>query len=73
MSLVPDIPGAIKAVAELLSKVFGFVVDPEGLAAMKLEHQLEVLNAGIKIALDKKDCAAIDVLFDRYRELSARI
>lgn len=62
--------GDVGAVATLLSKIFGFVVDPDGLRAMKREHELEVIHAGIKVALDKGDCDAMDVLFDRYRELS---
>jgi hypothetical protein len=61
--------GDIGAVASLLSKVFGFIVDPTGLAAMKLEHRIEVIHAGIKIAIAKKDIDAIDVLFNEYREL----
>jgi hypothetical protein len=65
-------PG-IGAVAELLSKVFGFVVDPQGLAKMKREHQLQILNAGILIAIDQKDVATIDQLFNRYRELSETV
>ena len=64
---------AVAAVAKLLSEVFGWAVPPEGLSAMKLEHQLEVLNAGIHIAIDKKDIAAIDVLFAQYRVLSKSI
>jgi hypothetical protein len=61
---------AITAVAALLTKVFGFVVDPTGLGAMKLEHRIEVIHAGIKIAISKKDYDAINMLFDQYRELS---
>lgn len=64
---------AITAVTTLLTKVFGFVVDPDKFAAMKIEHQIEVIHAGIKIALDKQDCDAVDILFDKYRELSKSI
>jgi len=64
---------AITAVASLLTKVFGFVVDPEGLSAMKLEHRIEVVHAAVKIAISKKDYEAIDILFDEYRELSQAI
>ena len=64
-------PGDVGAVAMLLSKVFGFVVDPDGLATMKREHEIEVIHAGIKIALDKGDSDAVDLLFQRYRELSS--
>ena len=63
----------IAAVATLLSQVFGWIVPPEGLSAMKLEHQLEVLNAGIHIAISKKDYDAIDTLFSQYRMLSKSI
>jgi len=62
--------GDIGAVATLLSKVFGFVVDADGLKTMKREHQLEVIHAGIKVALDKGDTDAVDQLFAQYRELS---
>lgn len=64
---------AISSVATLLSKVFGFVVDPDGLAAMKLEHRIEVIHAGIKIAIQQKDVAAIDSLFNQYRELQNKL
>ena len=62
--------GNVGAVAELLTKIFGFVVDPTGLAAMKREHELEVIRAGIKVALDRNDWASADLLFQRLRELS---
>ena len=65
--------GDISAIATLLTKIFGFIVDPEGLKSMKLEHELEVIHAGIKIAISKQDYDAIDVLFNRYRELSNAI
>jgi len=64
---------AIAAVATLLTKVFGFAVDPEGFSAMKVEHQIEVIHAGVKIAIAKQDYAAIDVLFEQYRELCKTI
>ena len=63
-------PGDVGLVAALLTKVFGFVVDPTGLATMKREHELEVIHSGIKIALDQRDFATVDLLFARYRELS---
>ena len=62
--------GDVGAVATLLSKVFGFVVDADGLATMKREHELEVIRAGIKVALDKNDWPSADLLFQRLRELS---
>jgi hypothetical protein len=61
--------GDIGAVAELLSRVFGFVVDPQGLAAMRREHILEVINAAFKIAMDNHDDLAVDLLFAQLREL----
>lgn len=61
--------GDIGAVATLLSKIFGFVVDPDGLKTMKREHELEVIHAGIQVALDKGDHDAVDLLMQRYREL----
>jgi hypothetical protein len=64
-------PGDVGAIAQLLSLVFGFVVDPEGLAKMKREHKLEVINAAFKIAMDQHDAMAIDLLFAQLRELSA--
>jgi hypothetical protein len=65
--------GDIAAIAALLTKVFGFVVDPDGLKSMKLEHRIEVIHAGIKIAIAKKDYDAIDNLFNEYRELQNNI
>jgi len=64
------IDAAIAAVATMLTKVFGFVVDPDGLQQMKLEHRIEVISAGMRIAISKKDYAAIDMLFSEYRLLS---
>lgn len=62
---------AIAEVAKLLSKVFGFVVDPDGLAKMKLENQIDLIHAGVKIAIRNKDVDydAADLLFEKYREL----
>jgi hypothetical protein len=65
-------PGAVGAVATLLTKIFGFVVDPTGLAAMKREHELEVIHAAYKIALDRGDTDAVDALLARLRELSQK-
>lgn len=66
-------PGDVGAVATLLSQVFGFLVDPTGLEQMKLEHRIEVISAGVRIAISKKDYAACDVLFTEYRQLSKSI
>jgi len=65
-------PGDVGLVAKLLSEVFGFAVNPDGLEKMKLEHQIEVIRAGIKIAVDNGDDDAADALFEQYRELSKR-
>ncbi len=62
--------GDVGAVAKLLSQVFGWIVDPTGLEQMKLEHRIEVISAGVRIAIAKKDYAAIDVLFTEYRMLA---
>ena len=67
------IDAAIAAVATLLTKVFGFVVDPDGLAQMQLEHRLEVISAGVRIAIAKKDYDALDTLFTEYRMLSKKL
>jgi hypothetical protein len=69
---MPDptgISAAIAAVATLLSQLFGWAVDPAGLAKMKLTHRLNVIDAGVKIALDKGDMAAADLLFAELRQL----
>ena len=60
---------AIAEVAKLLSKIFGFVVDPDGLAKMKLENQIDVIHAGVKIAIRNNDSDAADLLFEQYRSL----
>ena len=64
--------GDVGAVASLLGEVFGWVVNPSGLAKMKREHQLEIIHAAIKIALDQRDYRAVDLLFNTLRELSER-
>lgn len=65
-------PGDVGLVAALLTKVFGFVVDPTGLSTMRREHEQEVIHAAFKIAMDQNDTATADQLFARLRELSAR-
>jgi hypothetical protein len=64
-------PGDVGLVAKLLSEIFGFVVDPDGLARLQREHEMEVIRAGLKIALDRNDIGAADQLYQRLRELSA--
>lgn len=66
-------PGDVGLVAQLLTKVFGFVVDPTGLEAMKREHKLEVIRVAMQVALDNGDSDAADALFEQLRELSASI
>lgn len=60
---------AIAEVAKLLTKVFGFVVDPDGLAKMKLENQIDLIHAGVKVAIRNQDSDAADLLFEQYRAL----
>ena len=66
-------PSDVGLIAALLTKVFGWAVDPDGYAAMKLEHKLEVLHAAYRIAIDQRDFAAADLVFQRLRELSNSI
>ena len=61
--------GDIGQVASLLEIVFGFVVDPAGLAKMKREHQLAVIQAAYEIALDKNDIDSIDALLAELRRM----
>jgi hypothetical protein len=67
------VDAAIAAVAALLTKVFGFVVDPDGLGQMQLNHRIEVISAGVRIAIAKKDYDAVDRLFTEYRMLAKTI
>jgi hypothetical protein len=62
-------PGDVGLVAALLTKVFGWAVDPTGFALMEMNHKLEVIHAGINVALDKGDNDTVDLLFQQYREL----
>ena len=62
--------GDIGLVAALVSKAFGFAVDPDGFERMKLEHQIEVIHAAIIVARGNGDTDTLDALFDKYRELS---
>lgn len=60
----------ITAIVELVSKAFGFAIDPTGFENMKLEHQIKVIHAAIEIARANGDTDTVDALFDKYRELS---
>ena len=64
---------AIAEVAKLLTKVFGFVVDPDGLAKMQLENQIDLIHAGVKVAIRNKDSDAADLLFEQYRALWVQV
>lgn len=59
--------GDVGAVATLLEKVFGFVVDPDGLAKMKRDHKISLIMVAYEIALDKNDTDAIDALLAELR------
>jgi hypothetical protein len=63
------IPEAIAEVAKLLTKVFGFTVDPDGLAQLKRENQLKLLMRGIDESIGKNDWASCDALFGQYERL----
>lgn len=63
-------PGDVGLVAKVLSEVFGFAVDPDGLEQMKIEHRIEVIHAGVVIARKQRDTDRLDILFAEYRELS---
>ncbi len=60
---------AIAEVAKLLSKVFGFAVEPDGFAQLTRERQLKFLMRGINDATEQGDWAAVDRLLAEYRGL----
>lgn len=60
---------AIAAVAELLSKVFGYAVDPTGYEQLSRENKLKFLMRGVNAAIEQGDWEACDKLFAQYREL----
>jgi hypothetical protein len=63
------IPEAIAEVARLLSKAFGFVVDPTGLATLKRENLLKLMMRGADEAIFKNDWATCDALLRKYEQL----
>jgi len=63
------VTAAIAAVAELISKVFGFVVDPEGYDRLSRENKLKLIQRGIDVAITNDDWASCDALFAQLREL----
>ena len=67
------IPEAIARVAELLSKIFGFVVDPTGLTALKRENLLKLLMRGVDEAISHNDWPACDALLRQYEQLRGEV
>ena len=65
-------PGDVGLVAQLLNTLFTWATGPDGWEKMSLERKIEVIHAGIRVAMDKGDDTAIDLLFEQYRELSKR-
>jgi hypothetical protein len=66
---MPGEAAAIAAVAELLSKLFGWAVDPTGMEQLTLDNKLKLIARGMDEAIAKGDWVACDELFARYREL----
>lgn len=62
-------PGDIGAAAQLLSAVWGWLVDPQGFERLSLDNKLALLERGLNDAVAKKDWATVDGLFAEYREL----
>jgi hypothetical protein len=62
-------PGDVAAVANLLSQVFGWAVDPNGYERLTLDNKLTFLMRGINAAVSKSDWPVTDALFAEYREL----
>jgi hypothetical protein len=60
---------AITEVAKLLSKAFGFAVDPDGFARLSRESQLKTIARGMDIAISKNDWATVDALFGQLDRL----
>lgn len=63
------IPEAIAEVSRLLSKIFGFVVDPTGLASLKRENLLKLLMRGVDEAISHNDWPTCDALLRQYEQL----
>ena len=62
-------PGDVGLVAALLTKVFGFVVDPTGYEQLSREIKLRTVRRGLSAAIENNDWDAADTLFDEYRQL----
>jgi hypothetical protein len=65
------VTAAIAAVAELLTKVFGFAVDPDGYAQLAREKKLKLLMRGCDDAIAQNDWVAFDALMAECRQLRA--
>lgn len=66
---MPGEAAAVAAVAELLSRVFGWAVDPTGMEQLTLDNKLKLIMRGINEAIIKNDWPAADALFQQYRGL----
>jgi hypothetical protein len=66
-------PGDVGLVAALLTKAFGFVVDPNGYQELSRENKLKWLMRGINDALATNNLATADGLFNEYRELYQQV
>jgi hypothetical protein len=64
--------GDVGLVAELVRTLFAWATGPEGWEKMSLEGKINVIHAGIKVAVAKNDINAVDLLFDQFRELQKR-
>ena len=65
-------PGDVGAIAQLLSAVFGYVVDPTGYEQLARENQLKLIQRGIDESITQNDWARCDALFAELRELRQR-
>lgn len=63
------IPEAIAEVTKLLSKVFGFAVNPDGFARMSRDSQLKMIARGMDVAILKNDWPTVDSLFGHLDRL----
>ena len=70
---MPGVPEAISSVAELLTKAFGFAVDPGGYEQLSHASRLNMIRRGIDASLEKGDLATADLLFANYRDLLRQV
>lgn len=66
---MPGEAAAVSAVVALLSKVFGFAVDPDGYAALSRENQLKMLARAHNEAVDQGDWPTVQSINNEYRRL----